>query len=164
MVQVSATRSELLAGRARIRLAVQGRDLLRERRSALIGEFNRLGASVLEAIDLLDREIAGAGQLLGIAVAADGREPLDSAAFAAESGIEVSVRTRSVAGVVIVEIEKGEVARARTSRGYSLVATSARIDAVAERFESVLDRLLDVAGLELSVGVWLTRSPERVGG
>jgi V/A-type H+/Na+-transporting ATPase subunit D len=151
MGQVSATRSELLARRARIRLAVQGRDLLRERRTALIGEFNRLGASVLEAIDLLDREIAGAGQLLGIATAADGREPLDSAAFAAESGIEVDVYTRSVAGVVIVEIEKGEVARARTSRGYSLVATSARIDAVAERFESVLDRLLDVAGLELSV-------------
>ena len=151
MAQVSATRSELLARRARIRLAVQGRDLLKERRSALIGEFDRVGTSVLEAIDLLDREVAGAGQLLGIAVAADGREPLDSAAFAAEDGVEASVRTRSVAGVGIVEIEKGEVVRARTSRGYSLVATSARIDAVAERFELVLDRFLAVAGLELSV-------------
>ena len=151
MEQVSATRSELLARRARIRLAVQGRDLLKERRSALISEFDRLGMSALESIDLLDREAAGAGQLLGIAIAGEGREPLDSAAFAAEDGIEVSVRTRSVAGVQVVEIEKNEVARARTSRGYSLVATSARIDTVAERFESVLDKLLDVAGLELSV-------------
>lgn len=117
----------------------------------LIREFDRLGTSVLESIDLLDREVAGAGQLLGIAIADDGREPFDSAAFAAEDGIEVSVRTRSVAGVQVVEIEKGEVARARTSRGYSLIGTSARIDAVAERFESVLERLLDVAGLELSV-------------
>lgn len=56
-----------------------------------------------------------------------------------------------MAGVQIVEIEKGEVRRARTSLGYSLVATSAGIDAVAERFESVLDRLLDIAALELSV-------------
>ena len=150
MAQVSATRSELLARRARIRLAVQGRDLLKERRSALIGEFDRVGASVLEAIDLLDREVAGAGQLLGIAVAADGREPLDSAAFAAEGGIEVSVRTRSVAGVGSSRSRRAR-SRARTSRGYSLVATSARIDAVAERFESVLDKFLDVAGLELSV-------------
>ena len=63
----------------------------------------------------------------------------------------MSVRTRNVAGVPIVEIEKGTVARARTDRGYSLAATSARIDAVAERFEAVLDRLLDVAALELSV-------------
>ncbi|WP_445189168.1 V-type ATP synthase subunit D [Pseudonocardia sp. Cha107L01] len=151
MEQVSATRSELLARRARIKLAVQGRDLLKERRTALISEFDRLGTSVLESIDLLDREVAGAGQLLGIAIADDGREPFNSAAFAAEDGIAVSVRTRSVAGVQIVEIEKGEVARARTSRGYSLVATNARTDAVAERFESVLDKLLNVAGLELSV-------------
>ncbi len=151
MEQVYATRSELHARRARIRLAVQGGELLKERRSALINEFDRVGASVLMSMDLLDREVAGAGHLLGIAIADDGREPLESAAFAAEDGIEVTVHTRSVAGVAIVEIEKGEVGRARTSRGYSLVATSARIDAVAERFESVLDRLLEVAALELSV-------------
>ena len=151
MEQVYATRSELLARRARIRLAVQGGELLKERRGALIKEFDRLGASVLNSIELLDREIAGAGQLLGIAIADDGREPLDSAAYAAEDGIGVTLHTRSVAGVHIVEIDKGEVERARTGRGYSLVATSARVDAVAERFESVLARLLDVAALELSV-------------
>jgi V/A-type H+-transporting ATPase subunit D len=151
MEQVSATRSELLVRRARIRIAVQGSGLLKERRTALIKEFDRLGASVLRSIDLLDREVAGAGQLLGIAIAADGREPLHSAAFAAEDGIEVTLHTRSVAGVDIVEIERGEVERARTGRGYSLVATSARIDAVAGKFESVLGRLLDVAALELSV-------------
>jgi V/A-type H+-transporting ATPase subunit D len=151
MEQVYATRSELLARRARIRLAVQGGELLKERRGALIKEFDRLGASVLESIELLDREIAGARQLLGIAIAADGPEPLDSAAFAAEEGIRVTIHTRSVAGVRIVEIEKGEVERARTGRGYSLAATSARIDVVAEKFESVLARLLDVAALELSV-------------
>src|SRR3954447_24235625 len=42
MQQVSATRSELLARRAQIGLAAQGRDLLKERRSALVREFNRL--------------------------------------------------------------------------------------------------------------------------
>jgi V/A-type H+/Na+-transporting ATPase subunit D len=151
MEQVYATRSELLARRARIRLAVQGGGLLKERRGALVKEFDRLSASVLQSMDLLDREIAGAGQVLGIAIADDGRESLESAAFSAEAGIEVTLHTRSVAGVNIVEIEKGDVERARTSRGYSLVATSAGIDAVAERFESVLDRLLDVAALELSV-------------
>ncbi len=44
-----------------------------------------------------------------------------------------------------------EGSRARSSRGYSLVATSARIDSVAERFEAVLERLLAFAALELSV-------------
>src|SRR6185312_7000922 len=143
MEQVYATRSELLARRARIKLAVQGGGLLKERRGALVKEFDLLSASVLHSIELLDREIAGAAQLLGIAIADDGHEPLESAAFAAESGIEVTIHTRSVAGVRIVDIEKSEVERARTSRGYSLLATNAGIDAVAERFESVLDRLLD---------------------
>lgn len=151
MVQVSATRSELLARRSRIRLAAQGRDLLKERRSALVREFNRLGASALESLAVLDRAAADASRFLGISVAADGREPIESAAFAAGQGVEVTVRTRSLAGVPIVEIGKGHVARARTDRGYSLVASSARIDAVAERFEAMLDGLLDVAALELSV-------------
>jgi V/A-type H+/Na+-transporting ATPase subunit D len=151
MAQVSATRSELLARRARIRLAAQGRDLLKERRSALVHEFNRLGASALASMDALDRDAADAGRFLGISVAAQGQEPVESAACAAQGEVEVSLRTRSVAGVPIVEIAKQPVARARTDRGYSLAATSARLDEVAERFEAVLDRLLDLAVLELSV-------------
>ena len=151
MQQVSATRSELLARRARIRLAAQGRDLLKERRTALVHEFNRLGASALASIDVLDRDAADAGRLLGLAVAAHGPEPVQSAALAAQGEVEVSLHTRSVAGVPIVEIDTEPVARARTDRGYSLAATSARLDEVAERFEAVLDRLLELAVLELSV-------------
>jgi V/A-type H+-transporting ATPase subunit D len=151
MAQVSATRSELLARRARIRLAAQGRDLLKDRRSALAREFQNIGALALESMSTLDPAAQDAGQFLGIAIGAEGREPLGSAALAAETGIEVAVRTRSVAGVPIVEVDKGEVQRASTGRGYSLAGTSARVDSVAERFELVLDRLLDLAALELSV-------------
>ena len=117
MAQVSATRSELLARRARIGLATQGRDLLKERRTALVGEFHRLGASALESMDALARDAGDPGRVLGGTVAAAGPEPLQSG----------------------------------TDRGYSLVATRARIDDVAERFEAVLDSLLDIAALELSV-------------
>jgi V/A-type H+-transporting ATPase subunit D len=151
MEQVSATRSELLARRARIGLASQGRDLLKERRSALVHEFHRLGASALESIEVLDRDAGDASRHLGLAVAAAGPEPVASAALAAQGEVEVDVSTRNVAGVPIVEIETAPVARARTARGYSLTATSARIDAVADRFEAVLEKLLDVAALELSI-------------
>jgi hypothetical protein len=63
----------------------------------------------------------------------------------------VIVHTRSVAGVPIAEIEHRDVKRSRTARGYSLAATTARVDEVARRFEAVLTRLLDIAALELSV-------------
>src|SRR5215218_55721 len=79
MPQVSATRSELLARRARIRLAGQGRDLLKERRTALVREFHRLGASVLESLDALDRDAAEAGRWLGITLAAGGPAQVESA-------------------------------------------------------------------------------------
>jgi V/A-type H+-transporting ATPase subunit D len=151
MRQVSPTRSELLARKAEIRLAAQGRDLLKERRSALVSEFNHLGASALESLDVLDRDAADAGRFLGLTIAANGLEPVESAAFAAQGEVDLSLRTRNVAGIGIVEIANDPVARARTGRGYSLAATTARIDTVAERFEAVLERLLDVAALELSV-------------
>jgi V/A-type H+/Na+-transporting ATPase subunit D len=151
MAPVSATRSELLARRARIGLAAQGRDLLKERRGALVSEFHRLGASALASLAELDRDAASAGRRLGLAVAAGGPEPVESAAFAAQDEIAVDVRTSSVAGVPIVEIAGGTVARARPGRGFSLAAADTRIDAVADAFETVLERLLDVAALELSV-------------
>lgn len=149
--RVSATRSELLLRRSQIRLAAQGRDLLKERRSALVRELDRLGVSVLESMDVLAREAAEARHFLASSIAADGREPYASAALVAGRGIDVTLRTRRVAGVPVVTIDHGEVTRARTSRGYSLAATTARVDGVAERFEIVLERLLDLAGLELSV-------------
>jgi V/A-type H+/Na+-transporting ATPase subunit D len=102
-------------------------------------------------MDLLERVAAEARRFLGLCIAADGREPFESAAFVAGRGIEVTVGTRHVAGVPIVTIERGDIVKARTSRGYSLTATNTRVDGVAERFEAGLERLLDVAGLELSV-------------
>jgi V/A-type H+-transporting ATPase subunit D len=42
MAELSATRTELLARRARIALAGQGRDLLKDKRTALMKEFGRL--------------------------------------------------------------------------------------------------------------------------
>lgn len=141
----------MLARRARIALAVQGRELLKEKRAALMREFNRLGASVLEAMEALERGATDAGRLLGDAVAAHGPERVHSAALAAEREVELSLLSRSVAGVAIVEIDKEAVARPRTGRGYSLAATSARIDVAAEGFEAVLDGLLEVAALELSL-------------
>jgi V/A-type H+-transporting ATPase subunit D len=101
MEQVSATRGELLARRARIGLAGQGRDLLKEQRTALVREFHRLGSSVLDPLDALDRDAADAGRFLGVAVAADGPETVNSAALVAEHDVEIHVRTQSIAGVPI---------------------------------------------------------------
>lgn len=151
MEQVSATRSALLLHRGKIVLASQGRDLLKDRRTALINEFGRLSTSVLQSMNLIDRDAAIAARTLGLAIAAQGPEAVTSAGFAAAGGIGVTVRTRSVAGVAIVELDRPKILRARTSRGFSLIGSTASTDAVAHSFEVVIDRLLELAALELSV-------------
>lgn len=151
MEHVGATRSELLARRARIALAVQGRDLLKEKRNALMREFNRLGISALEAIETLGERASQARGFLEEAVALDGPEAVGSAALAATDDVEVDLLTKNVAGVSVVEIEREAIARPRTGRGYSLAGTTPRIDRVAESFEGVLDRLLGFVAVELSL-------------
>jgi V/A-type H+-transporting ATPase subunit D len=151
MRQVSATRKELLVRRGQIALARLGRDLLTEKRDALKQEFIQLSASVLEAMGSLEERCAVGRRELGAAVALDGPEVVGSAALAATDEVEVGLSTRSVAGVAIVEVKKPPLRRPPTDRGYSLSATTARVDRVAAMFESQLDLLLDVVATELSL-------------
>lgn len=151
MEQLSATRSELLARRLRIGLATQGRDLLKEKRAALMVEFGRLSTGVLEAVETLGRQAAESAAALRDAVAFEGLEEVGSAALAASGNIATRVSTQIVAGVPVVELEHDRITRARTARGYSLVATTPRIDVAAASFERQLDLLLDVAAAELSL-------------
>ena len=83
MEQVSATRSELLARRVQIALASQGRDLLKEKRAALMVEFGRLSTGILEAVETLGSRAATSAGALSDAVAFDGPEAVGSAAIAA---------------------------------------------------------------------------------
>ncbi len=148
MAQLSPTRSALLARRAQLDLAEQGRDLLRDKRSALIKEFNRLSASITETLAGVERRAVEARRALAAASAGDGPEAVGSAALAASGRIELELKTSDVAGVPLVEVRKQPVSRAPTGRGYSLAGTSARIDHAAERFEEVLDALLETAAKE----------------
>jgi V/A-type H+-transporting ATPase subunit D len=163
--RVSATRNELLARRTGIGLAAQGRDLLKEKRTALMREFDRLSANAVAAMQDLEEHARGARTTLGEAVALDGPEAVGSAALAARGEAGVGLVSRSVAGVQIVELEHDTVGRARTERGYSLSTTSPRLDEVAEGFEMVLEGLLDFVAVELSLrrlAEEITRTTRRV--
>jgi V/A-type H+-transporting ATPase subunit D len=151
MEQLSATRTELLARRVQIGLATQGRDLLKEKRAALVLEFGHLSTGVLEAVEKLGRRAAEGASALSRAVSFDGPDVIGSAAMAASGDIGTHLSLRIVAGVPVVELEHDRVSRARTARGYGLVATTPRIDVAAASFERLIDLVLDVAAAELSL-------------
>lgn len=165
VAELSATRTELLARRARIALATQGRDLLKDKRAALMREFGRLSTSVVEAVEELGRRAAEGRRALLEAISDDGTEVVGSAALAASGEIATHLSARSVAGVRIVELEHEPVIRPRTRRGYDLAASTANVDATAAGFERQVDRLLDIAATELSLrrlAEEITRTTRRV--
>ncbi len=149
MEQITATRSELLARRAQIALAMQGRDVLKEKRDQLMKEFRRVADVVLSDSDALDRAAAAGRRALLLAESAVGPEAVRSAATMAAREILLTSAVTTVMGVRIADIAYGPIARDQTGRGYSMAGSSAAIDAAAEQYESFLGALVELAAKEL---------------
>jgi len=139
----------LLARRAQIELAQQGRDLLTDKRNALIKELQKLAEQVMVRSDALDEAAADARLALAEAEAHDGPEALRSAALATRKGIQVEARVANIMGVQVPELAAPPVSRRLDERGYALTTTTPRIDAVADRFENVVGLMLTLSSQEI---------------
>jgi V/A-type H+-transporting ATPase subunit D len=159
MEQVRATRAELLAKKNQISLARQGRDLLKEKRNALLQELMRTAEQVLRSGEELERDVGKATMALALAEALDGPEAVCSAAFAAQGQVMLEVTGLNIMGVPVPFIEQKSVARGPLDRGYSLPGVSSRIEAAAEAFEILLDLIIEVADSEMR----LRRLAEEIG-
>lgn len=148
MEEASPTRTELLAKKAQIELAEQGRDLLKEKRDALIVEFMAVMDKVVKSSQKLDQVSNEAHYALTIAKAVDGPVAVKSASFATGGEVRVDVKGTYIMGVPVPEITKKSVKRSLVTRGYSPTGMSSRIDETAERFEEELDIILDIAAIE----------------
>lgn len=159
MEQVTATRFELLAHRARLDLARRGRVLLEQKRDQLMTEFRRAAVFVLEEAVELDQISAGARHALALAEVAQGPEYVRSAAASARREIHLSARPNVVAGVHIAEIDFDPLGRGRFARGLPAVGGAAHIDEAAAEYEAVVEQLLRVAAYEMR----LRRLSEEIG-
>lgn len=149
MSTVSVTRMELLARKAQIALASQGRDLLEQKRTALLKEFLRTADTAIERSDALQVTAANAREALARAEAMAGAESVRSAALASRSAFGINVSTVSVMGVRVPHIEQKQVARSMLERGYSVVGESISIDETASAFEAEVEAILQLAEIEL---------------
>ena len=147
----SPTRSELLARRRRAALATQGRDLLKDKRTALIRAFAARSTALLRRLEELPHTAADARAQLEWTGATLGREAVDSASFAAAGQVGVRLSGSVVAGVVVVDLDHDQVRRAPLERGYATALTDPEIDTVAAAYEEEVHQLLNLAALELSV-------------
>lgn len=149
MKKVSCTRMELLAIKAQISLARQGRDLLEEKRTALMKEFLRVADTIMERSDVLQQSATQARRALARAEATAGPEAIRSAALVSRADLPLEVTTTSVMGVKVPHIEQKRVSRSILERGYSIVGTSTTIDETASAFEAEVDAIISLAESEL---------------
>ncbi|MDI6871016.1 MAG: V-type ATP synthase subunit D [Bacillota bacterium] len=148
MAELHATRTELLARKNQITLAEQGRDLLKEKRDALVIEFMAIMDRVLEGSRQLQIAAENARQALALANAVDGTVTIRSAAMAARSRLEIEMSGTYVMGVPCPTIERRSVHRTALTRGYSITGVSSRVDEAAEAFEDELEVIIRLAGIE----------------
>jgi len=159
MEQVRATRAELLAKKNQIELAQQGRDLLKEKRNALLQALMKTAEQVMRSSDELEAQVGEATATLALAEAVDGREAVCSAALAAQGHVNLTVTGANIMGVPVPVIEQKSVGRGPLDRGYSIASVSGRIEATAEAFETVLDLVIVLADSEMR----LRRLAEEIG-
>lgn len=148
MEEVQATRSELLKLKNQILLAEQGRDLLKKKRDALIMEFMKIMDSVINTTKKLQEEAAGAYYALAIANAVDGSIAIKSTSLATQGRVEIDITGANIMGVPVPLITAQSVRRSTLNRGYGLIGVSSRIEETAERFESYLDVVIEIAAIE----------------
>ncbi len=151
MEQINPTRMELIRKNAQIKLAEQGRDLLREKMDALIQEFFNIMESVSQSRDELERLADEAQHSLLIALAVDDPVTLKSASFATRRGITLDIKGKNIMGVPVPIIEKKRFVKGLMERGYSILGVSGRIDEAAERYEAELDLIINLAETETSL-------------
>jgi len=149
---------ELLARKSQISLASQGRDLLEQKRTALLKEFLRMADTAMERSDALQFAATNARYALARSDTIAGTEAVRSAALASRTELPLQVTTARIMGVNVPHIEQKRVSRSMLDRGFAITGTSITIDEAASAFESEVEAIIELAEMELR----LTRLAEEI--
>jgi V/A-type H+/Na+-transporting ATPase subunit D len=149
MEEVRPTRAELLERKQQIMLAQQGMDLLKQKRDALLIEFMSVMDETLRLSESLQKSVAEAQYSLAISKAVDGPVALRSASLATQGHVTVDMSGTKIMGVAVPVVTKGDSPiRTSFTRGYSVTGVTSRVDESAEKFEKILDVIIEYADIE----------------
>ncbi|MBE0477320.1 MAG: V-type ATP synthase subunit D [Coriobacteriia bacterium] len=149
MEEVRPTRSELLERKQQITLAEQGMDLLKQKRDALLIEFMSVMDETLRLSESLQRNVSEAQYSLAVAKAVDGSVSVRSVGMATKGEVTIDMTGTRIMGVSVPVVTKGESPlRSSFTRGYAVTGVSSRIDETADKFERILDVIIEYADIE----------------
>lgn len=149
MEEVRPTRAELLDRKQQIGLAQQGMDLLKQKRDALLIEFMGVMDETLQMSESLQRHVAEAQYALAVAKAVDGTVAVRSAGLATSGVINIEMTGAKIMGVSVPVVTKGaSPLKTSFTRGYAVTGVSSRVDEAADKFEHILDDIIEYADVE----------------
>jgi len=149
MSNVNVTRMELLVRKEQIKIAVQGRDLLEEKRTALLKEFFRVADTAIARSDELSNAAAHARYSLALAESRAGPEAVRSAAITSSNVLTLQVETMRIMGVKVPRIEQKKIADSIRDYGISNARQSLSIIEAATAFEREVEAIIALAETEL---------------
>lgn len=151
IADVKPTRSELIVTRRRIKLSISGHKLLKMKRDGLIIEFFELLPKVKDMRSQLVELYTVADKKLAVAMVADGKSALRSAANCVRTPPQVELSEYNIMGVVVPKIKVSTIQKSVEERGYGLIGTSVRIDESVHAFEKLAEKVLEAAELETTM-------------
>jgi len=151
IADVKPTRSELIVTRRRIKLSISGHKLLKMKRDGLIIEFFELLPKVKDMRSQLVELYTVADKKLAVAMVADGKSSLRSAANCVRTPPQVELSEYNIMGVVVPKIKVSTIQKSVEERGYGLIGTSVRIDESVHAFEKLAEKVLEAAELETTM-------------
>jgi V/A-type H+-transporting ATPase subunit D len=142
IADVKPTRMELIETRRKIELSKRGYKLLKMKRDGLIMEFFELLPKVKDLRNQLSALYISAMEKLSIAVAAEGKTALESAANCLNKSPEVELSSKNIMGVVVPSVKVTSVEKSLEDRGYGLIGTSIRVDEAVHAFEKLSEMII----------------------
>lgn len=143
---VKMTRSEELRLKERIELAESGHDILEKKRDGLIHEFMEIVDEARSVNEELANSYVDAREKMKMAKVFDGEDVVRAAAMSVESSPGISSSTRNIMGVLVPEIDSDHsISKDVLNRGYGLGSSSSRIDSTAQKYEELLENIVEAA-------------------
>jgi V/A-type H+-transporting ATPase subunit D len=143
---VKLTRSEELRLKERIDLAENGHDILEKKRDGLIHEFMEIVGEAKETNQELATTYSEARLNMLLAKVYDGEDSLKASALPVTEGPLVSSTTQNIMGVVVPEISAERQIRSQImDREYGITSSTSRIDSTADKYEELLEKVIDAA-------------------
>jgi V/A-type H+/Na+-transporting ATPase subunit D len=146
-----ATRMALLAGRARLSLARGGKDLLEQKRDALLREFYRDVRTVVAQHDELEAAAGAARLALDSTRVWLGHDAVSAAAAGAAGDISIDIVPATIMGVPVPSIAPRDLVRTPPARDRSSLVSGPSLELATERFEVVLTIAIRLAAMEARV-------------